>query len=109
MSDSKAHYPSPLELVYKHINGIDISMDVYIPERATETAPAPVLLWWHGEIFLHTLGIRRAKYCSGGGLLQVRRLSRTILDLYSSWSREQGTRKGEFGFAPRIQKLNPPM
>ncbi|KIK63894.1 hypothetical protein GYMLUDRAFT_241128 [Collybiopsis luxurians FD-317 M1] len=40
--------PKPLELLYKHVNGIDIFMDVYISPSATQEKPAPVLCWWHG-------------------------------------------------------------
>ncbi|KAF9458521.1 Alpha/Beta hydrolase protein [Collybia nuda] len=47
MTDIQTTPPVPLELVYKRIDGMDVSMDVYIPERATESAPVPVLLWWH--------------------------------------------------------------
>ncbi|KAF9458520.1 Alpha/Beta hydrolase protein [Collybia nuda] len=58
MSDSKANYPTPLELVYKCVNGIAIPMDVYVPERSTRENPAPVLLWWHGGGLLQ--GTRKA-------------------------------------------------
>ncbi|KAJ7576784.1 Alpha/Beta hydrolase protein [Mycena floridula] len=46
--------PKPLELVFAKKDGLDIYMDVYIPDSATEASPAPAVLWWHG-----------------GGLLQV--------------------------------------
>lgn len=39
----------PLEIVFKEADGLEISMDVYIPEGATVDSPAPVVLWWHGE------------------------------------------------------------
>ncbi|PFH53336.1 hypothetical protein AMATHDRAFT_137855 [Amanita thiersii Skay4041] len=41
-------YPEPIEIAFKHVDGLDIMMDVYLPEKATEKDPAPVLLWWHG-------------------------------------------------------------
>ncbi|KAJ7446181.1 Alpha/Beta hydrolase protein [Mycena galericulata] len=40
--------PSPLELVYSTVDGLDIYLDVYVPENATETSKTPVLVWWHG-------------------------------------------------------------
>ncbi|KAF8918323.1 Alpha/Beta hydrolase protein [Mucidula mucida] len=40
--------PTPLELVFKHVDGLDIGMDVYIPESVTAESPAPIVLWWHG-------------------------------------------------------------
>jgi predicted acyl esterase len=41
--------PEPIELVYSEVDGVTISMDVYIPNNATKEEPAPILLWWHGE------------------------------------------------------------
>ncbi|TFK37793.1 Alpha/Beta hydrolase protein [Crucibulum laeve] len=38
----------PVEITFKQVDGIDIKMDVYIPENASEKDKAPVLLWWHG-------------------------------------------------------------
>jgi len=40
--------PEPNEIVYITVDGITITMDVYIPEAATKEKPVPVLLWWHG-------------------------------------------------------------
>jgi len=40
--------PEPIEIVYSEVDGITITMDVYIPETATKEKPVPVLLWWHG-------------------------------------------------------------
>ncbi|KAJ7091268.1 Alpha/Beta hydrolase protein [Mycena epipterygia] len=40
--------PKPLELVYSRVDGLDITLDVFLPESATETSKAPVLVWWHG-------------------------------------------------------------
>jgi len=40
--------PKPIEIVYIEVDGIAITMDVYIPETATKEMPVPVLLWWHG-------------------------------------------------------------
>ena len=40
---------SPIELVFTKQDGLDISMDVFIPQNASETSQVPVLLWWHGE------------------------------------------------------------
>ncbi|CAA7268584.1 unnamed protein product [Cyclocybe aegerita] len=39
---------SPLELVFKRVEGLDVAMDVYIPDSASKEAPVPVFLWWHG-------------------------------------------------------------
>ncbi|KAJ8507260.1 hypothetical protein ONZ45_g10352 [Pleurotus djamor] len=39
--------PKPIELVYKHVDGLDISMDVYLPSDESKT-DLPVVLWWHG-------------------------------------------------------------
>lgn len=47
--------PIPLEIVFAQEDGLEILMDVYLPETATEASPAPAVLWWHG-----------------GGLLQAR-------------------------------------
>ncbi|KAK0236788.1 Alpha/Beta hydrolase protein [Armillaria nabsnona] len=38
----------PQEIVFKRVDGLDITMDVYVPESATLESPAPVVLWWHG-------------------------------------------------------------
>ncbi|KAF9444206.1 alpha/beta-hydrolase [Macrolepiota fuliginosa MF-IS2] len=46
MAPSSA-FPVPIELVYKELDGIQIAMDVYIPENATKEVPVPVLVWWH--------------------------------------------------------------
>ncbi|THV01150.1 alpha/beta-hydrolase [Dendrothele bispora CBS 962.96] len=40
--------PKPIETVFKQADGIDIYMDIYIPETATKEKPAPIILWWHG-------------------------------------------------------------
>jgi len=40
--------PKPIEIVYIEVDGVAITMDVYIPETATKEKPVPVLLWWHG-------------------------------------------------------------
>ncbi|KAF4570216.1 hypothetical protein EYR36_010023 [Pleurotus pulmonarius] len=39
--------PQPVELVFRHVDGIDISMDIYLPKE-TSAKPIPVILWWHG-------------------------------------------------------------
>ncbi|PPQ86007.1 hypothetical protein CVT24_008321 [Panaeolus cyanescens] len=49
---------TPIELVFKHVDGLDIMMDVYIPAKATKENPAPVFLWWHGGGLLQ--GSRKA-------------------------------------------------
>ena len=55
MSGFETVTPMPLELVFKEIDGLEISMDVYLPSKATKENPAPVVLWWHGE---SSLGLR---------------------------------------------------
>ncbi len=45
--------PTPLELVFKHVDGLDIAMDVYIPDSATAESPAPIVLWWHGTLTVY--------------------------------------------------------
>ncbi|TFL03886.1 Alpha/Beta hydrolase protein [Pterulicium gracile] len=40
--------PSPTELKFKSVDGVDIFVDVYLPEKASKENSAPVLLWWHG-------------------------------------------------------------
>ncbi|KAJ7780542.1 Alpha/Beta hydrolase protein [Mycena maculata] len=50
--------PKPLELVYSSVDGLEISLDVFLPESATETSKAPVLIWWHGGGLLQ--GTRKA-------------------------------------------------
>lgn len=37
-----------LELVFAHKDGLDIYMDVYVPQDANPSSPVPVILWWHG-------------------------------------------------------------
>jgi len=37
-----------MELVFKSVDGLDLSLDVFVPESATETSKVPVFLWWHG-------------------------------------------------------------
>ncbi|KAJ6625516.1 SNF2 family N-terminal domain-containing protein [Mycena sp. CBHHK59/15] len=49
---------APLELVYSSVDGLDISLDVFVPESATETAKVPVFIWWHGGGLLQ--GTRKA-------------------------------------------------
>lgn len=49
LSTSSYEVPKPIELVFKEVEGVSIAMDVYIPEKASKEAPAPVLLWWHGK------------------------------------------------------------
>ncbi|KAF8998695.1 Alpha/Beta hydrolase protein [Cyathus striatus] len=39
---------SPIELVYKEIDGLKIKMDVYIPSAATPQNRVPAVIWWHG-------------------------------------------------------------
>lgn len=39
----------PIELTFKHVDGLDIAMDIYIPSGATKERPVPILLWWHGK------------------------------------------------------------
>lgn len=55
MSDSA---PKPIEIVYNEVDGVSITMDAYIPEKATKEKPVPVLLWWHGGGLLQ--GTRKA-------------------------------------------------
>ncbi|KAJ7076376.1 Alpha/Beta hydrolase protein [Mycena belliarum] len=38
----------PLELVYSNVDGLELTLDVFVPESATELAKAPVFIWWHG-------------------------------------------------------------
>lgn len=49
------------ELVFSTVDGVDISLDYYLPPNASKDNPAPILIWWHG-----------------GGLLQVRKCSNTL-------------------------------
>ncbi|KAF9440859.1 hypothetical protein P691DRAFT_55723 [Macrolepiota fuliginosa MF-IS2] len=58
MAPSSA-FPVPIELVYKELDGIQIAMDVYIPENATKEVPVPVLVWWHGGRYNQLLGYAR--------------------------------------------------
>jgi dipeptidyl aminopeptidase/acylaminoacyl peptidase len=37
-----------LDLVYKSVDGLDISISVKIPNGASAENPAPALLWFHG-------------------------------------------------------------
>jgi len=37
-----------LELVYRNVEGLDLALDVFLPESATKTSKAPVFIWWHG-------------------------------------------------------------
>ncbi|KAJ7647213.1 Alpha/Beta hydrolase protein [Roridomyces roridus] len=39
---------APLELVFSTVDGLDLYLDVYVPESATETSKVPVVVWWHG-------------------------------------------------------------
>jgi hypothetical protein len=41
--------PKPLELIYTSVDGLDLFMDVFVPEGATESSKAPVFIWWHGS------------------------------------------------------------
>ncbi|KAJ7680446.1 Alpha/Beta hydrolase protein [Mycena polygramma] len=50
--------PKPLELVYRQVDGLDLKLDVFLPESATESSKAPVFLWWHGGGLLQ--GTRKA-------------------------------------------------
>ncbi|KAJ7497413.1 Alpha/Beta hydrolase protein [Mycena latifolia] len=50
--------PKPMEIVYSSVNGLDISLDVFLPESATETSKVPVFIWWHGGGLLQ--GTRKA-------------------------------------------------
>ncbi|KAE9402632.1 alpha/beta-hydrolase [Gymnopus androsaceus JB14] len=38
----------PIEILFKHVDGLDIYMDVYLSPTASAENPAPILLWWHG-------------------------------------------------------------
>ncbi|KAF7306155.1 Polyketide synthase [Mycena chlorophos] len=38
----------PLELVFSQVDGLDLTLDVYVPPAATTTSKVPVYLWWHG-------------------------------------------------------------
>lgn len=35
-------------LVYKKVKDLEISLDVYLPEKNTTAKPSPILLWFHG-------------------------------------------------------------
>ncbi|KAJ7178412.1 Alpha/Beta hydrolase protein [Mycena crocata] len=52
--------PKPLELVYSSVDGLDLSLDVFLPdsESATESSKVPVFIWWHGGGLLQ--GSRKA-------------------------------------------------
>ncbi|KAJ7188114.1 Alpha/Beta hydrolase protein [Mycena filopes] len=50
--------PKPLELVYSKVDGLELVLDVFLPETATETSKVPVLVWWHGGGLLQ--GTRKA-------------------------------------------------
>ncbi|KAF9067155.1 Alpha/Beta hydrolase protein [Rhodocollybia butyracea] len=50
--------PKPLEILFKHADGIDIYMDVYLSPSASPENPAPILCWWHGGGLLQ--GTRKA-------------------------------------------------
>lgn len=39
---------TPIEKVFKTVNGLAISLDIYLPDSATVEKPVPVLIWWHG-------------------------------------------------------------
>ncbi|UZJ51518.1 hypothetical protein CBS101457_000838 [Exobasidium rhododendri] len=39
---------APLEKAFKTVDGLSISLDIYLPRKATAELPVPVLLWWHG-------------------------------------------------------------
>ncbi|KAF5350312.1 hypothetical protein D9758_012793 [Tetrapyrgos nigripes] len=53
-----ADTPKPIEILFKQVDGINIYMDVYLPESATKEDPAPIVLWWHGGGLLQ--GTRKA-------------------------------------------------
>lgn len=39
----------PIEKVFKSVDGVDVSIDVYVPDEATASKPSrSVLVWWHG-------------------------------------------------------------
>jgi acetyl esterase/lipase len=38
----------PIEVVFKTVDKLSISLDIYLPKDATADTPAPVLIWWHG-------------------------------------------------------------
>ena len=40
--------PESIEIIYSEVDGVSITMDVYILEKATKGKPILVLLWWHG-------------------------------------------------------------
>ncbi|KAF8875162.1 Alpha/Beta hydrolase protein [Infundibulicybe gibba] len=48
----------PIELLYKKVDGIEIFLDVYLPDSASAASPVPILLWWHGGGLLQ--GTRKA-------------------------------------------------
>ncbi|KAK7005618.1 polyketide synthase [Favolaschia claudopus] len=50
--------PKPLELAYKNVDGLNLTMDVFLPANATETSKVPILLWFHGGGLLQ--GTRKA-------------------------------------------------
>ncbi|KAF8960476.1 Alpha/Beta hydrolase protein [Flammula alnicola] len=60
MATTKLHsaQTEPIELVFKHVEDLDICMDIYVPDKATKENPVPVLLWWHGGGLLQ--GTRKA-------------------------------------------------
>lgn len=39
---------TPIEHVFKSVDGLDILVDIYVAPSATKDAPSPVILWWHG-------------------------------------------------------------
>lgn len=61
----------PIELVFKEVDGLRVSMDIYVPGTATRETPVPVLLWWHGKAFQRLPRAITDRIYEGGGLLQV--------------------------------------
>ncbi|KAK4702248.1 hypothetical protein P7C70_g3976, partial [Phenoliferia sp. Uapishka_3] len=37
-----------LDVVFKSVSNVDISLDFYLPPNASKTAPVPILVWFHG-------------------------------------------------------------
>ncbi|KAK0463106.1 Alpha/Beta hydrolase protein [Desarmillaria tabescens] len=76
----------PLEIVFKHVGGLNIAMDVYVPESATPESPAPVVLWWHG-----------------GGLLQGTRKAPSSHQLRSPSSHNICFISADYRLAPQVK------
>jgi acetyl esterase/lipase len=56
---------APIEKVFKTVDGLPISLDIYLPTKATSEKPVPVLIWWHGGGLLQ--GTRKGTLMWRGG------------------------------------------